>query len=175
MARHCRPHADAELAFHVRETRDALDEPWWGKRRGAGGSEGHGTDGAQRAAAKTQKHRWWHPPEAACSCTHRQGTAEKSGGGEGQGQPPAPLAAKSTSQPTALPPPARAASSTDTASWSVTARSWGSPDVHTQRKGPNPWENMSLQRQSALSLWGFPSWLHPLARLTTIQGGEASR
>lgn len=35
--------------------------------------------------------------------------------------------------------------------------------MHTQRKGPNPWENMSLQGQNTLLSWGFPSCLHPLA------------
>lgn len=68
----------------------------------------------------------------------------------------------SISQPTASPPSATASSSTDAASSSVTARSWGSPDVHTQRKGPNPRENMSLQRQKASWRRGFPAWLHPL-------------
>ena len=58
------------------------------------------------------------------------------------------------SHPAASPPSAIASSSTDVASSSVTARSWGSPDVHTQRKGPNPWENMSLRGQNA-------AWLHP--------------
>lgn len=68
----------------------------------------------------------------------------------------------SISQPTASPPSATASSSTDVASSSVTARSWGSPDVHTQRKGPNPRENMSLQRQKASWPRGFPARLHPL-------------
>lgn len=63
------------------------------------------------------------------------------------------------SPPMASPPSAMASSSTDVASSSVTARSWGSPDVQTQRKGPNPWENMSLQAQmpphpGPLACWG---------------------
>lgn len=35
-------------------------------------------------------------------------------------------------------------SNTPVAMWSVTARSWGSPDVQTQRNGPKPREKMSL-------------------------------
>lgn len=38
-------------------------------------------------------------------------------------------------------------SKTLAAMWSVAARSWGSPDVHTQRKGPKPREKISLGRR----------------------------
>lgn len=55
-------------------------------------------------------------------------------------------------QPAASPPAATISSNADVASRSVTARSWGSPEVHTQRKGPKPWEKMSLKRQMARHL-----------------------
>lgn len=43
-------------------------------------------------------------------------------------------------------------SKTLVAMWSVAARSWWSPDVHTQRKGPKPREKISLgQRQEEIS------------------------
>lgn len=80
----------------------------------------------------------------------------------------------------ASPPPATIPSNADVASRSVTARSWGSPEVHTQRKGPKPWENMSLQRQTAHHRgvgWGVAFGLAaaPGAGIGTVQGQGGCR
>ena len=77
-------------------------------------------------------------------------------------------------QPTASPPPAMASSSTDVASSSVTTRSCGSPDVHTQRKGPNPWEKMSLQGQKARQLGASQAGCTPWLRSPWSTVGEAA-
>ena len=56
---------------------------------------------------------------------------------------------------------------TQTASWSVTCKSWGFPEVQTQRNGPKPREKISLKTQW---LWGEYKLLFPgLWRRLTVK------